>query len=282
MEPKWAEENLQTIRTLMERSAVYRLALAPIMLYAGALGVLPTLAGLLFHLDSMRAFSALWLGTAALAVGGAFLIARRQALKDKETFLVAADPAGGQPCRRRWRRACVWACCSCRGVANATSSRRFSGFCFTAARSIPPDSSCRGESNCSAGSSSDRFLRALFYVFALGWIKSEPNAHWLMGFFFGVLHLAYGAYLYLTEKGKICGVNPEPFLQLDRVIHEKGRLAIMSMLAATPELSFTELRDALGNDRRQSDHAYPRACSRKAMSPWPSPIRTTARSRPAR
>jgi len=41
-------------------------------------------------------------------------------------------------------------------------------------------------------------------------------------------------------------VNPEPFLQLDRIIHEKGRLAIMSMLAASPELSFTEMRDALG------------------------------------
>jgi len=40
-------------------------------------------------------------------------------------------------------------------------------------------------------------------------------------------------------------VNPEPFLQLDRVIHERGRLAIMSMLAASPELSFTELRDML-------------------------------------
>ncbi len=40
-------------------------------------------------------------------------------------------------------------------------------------------------------------------------------------------------------------MNPEPFLQLDRVIHEKGRLAIMSMLAASPELAFTELRDAL-------------------------------------
>ena len=40
-------------------------------------------------------------------------------------------------------------------------------------------------------------------------------------------------------------MNPEPFLQIDRVIHEKGRLAIMSMLAASPELSFTELRDAL-------------------------------------
>ena len=40
-------------------------------------------------------------------------------------------------------------------------------------------------------------------------------------------------------------MNPEPFFQLDRLIHEKGRLAIMSMLAASPELSFTELRDAL-------------------------------------
>jgi len=40
-------------------------------------------------------------------------------------------------------------------------------------------------------------------------------------------------------------VNPEAFLQLDRLIHEKGRLAIMSMLAASPELSFTELRDTL-------------------------------------
>lgn len=40
-------------------------------------------------------------------------------------------------------------------------------------------------------------------------------------------------------------MNPEPFLQLDRVIHEKGRLAIMSMLAASPELAFTELRGAL-------------------------------------
>ena len=40
-------------------------------------------------------------------------------------------------------------------------------------------------------------------------------------------------------------MNPETFLQLDRVIHEKGRLAIMSMLAASPELSFTELRDTL-------------------------------------
>ena len=41
-------------------------------------------------------------------------------------------------------------------------------------------------------------------------------------------------------------MNPQSFLQLDRIIHEKGRLAIMSMLAAAPELSFIEMRDALG------------------------------------
>ena len=40
-------------------------------------------------------------------------------------------------------------------------------------------------------------------------------------------------------------MNPEPFLQLDRVIHEKVRLAIMSLLAASARLSFTEMRDTL-------------------------------------
>ena len=40
-------------------------------------------------------------------------------------------------------------------------------------------------------------------------------------------------------------MNPEPVLLLDRVIHERGRLAVMSMLAASPDLSFTELRDTL-------------------------------------
>jgi DNA-binding MarR family transcriptional regulator len=40
-------------------------------------------------------------------------------------------------------------------------------------------------------------------------------------------------------------VNAKPFLQLDRVIHEKGRLPIMSLLAASVGLSFTELRNEL-------------------------------------
>ena len=41
-------------------------------------------------------------------------------------------------------------------------------------------------------------------------------------------------------------MNTEAYHQLDRVIHEKGRLAIMSMLAAAPQVAFTDLRDVLG------------------------------------
>ncbi len=40
-------------------------------------------------------------------------------------------------------------------------------------------------------------------------------------------------------------VNLEAFERLDRVIHERGRLAIMSLLAATESLSFKELKEQL-------------------------------------
>lgn len=41
-------------------------------------------------------------------------------------------------------------------------------------------------------------------------------------------------------------MNPDFFQQLDKVIHEKSRMAIMSTLASCVELSFTGLRDTLG------------------------------------
>ena len=86
MEPNQAVENLQVIRTLMERSAIYRRALAPIMLFTGAIGVLAAAAGLRFKMQEPRQFAELWLGAAAVAVAGAFLLARRQAIKDQEPF----------------------------------------------------------------------------------------------------------------------------------------------------------------------------------------------------
>ena len=40
-------------------------------------------------------------------------------------------------------------------------------------------------------------------------------------------------------------MNLENFQKLDRIIHEKARMGIMSLLAASPQLSFTEIRDTL-------------------------------------
>jgi hypothetical protein len=201
MESNWAADHLQTIRTLMERSALYRRALAPIMLFAGSVGVLTMLMGLFFHIDSTRDFCGLWLGAAVVAIVGSFLIARRQSLKDHEAFW-------SPPTRR---------------VALALSPPLAAGmFLGVLSTSIGEGMALfaafiwilfYGCALHSAGFFMPRGIRlfgwffivsscCLFCVSTLGWVKSELNAHWLMGFFFGVLHLAYGAYLYLSEKGK--------------------------------------------------------------------------------
>ena len=203
MNPNWAEENLQTIRTLMERSALYRRALAPIMLLAGALGAAAAAVGLLCHLSSMREFGVLWLGTAVVVVTGTFLIARRQALKDKETFW-------SPPTRR---------------VALALVPPLLAGLCVGAAPiflGAPGDAAFAsvlvwilfyGCALHAAGFFMPRGIKlfgwlfiasacGLFYAFVTGWVEPNFSAHWLMGVFFGVLHVAYGVYLYLTEKGK--------------------------------------------------------------------------------
>ena len=199
MNPNWAEENLQTIRTLMERSALYRRALAPIAIYAGVVGILAAAAGLYFHLDAATAFGGLWLTAAVIAIAGAFLIVRRQALKAREPFWSPPTRRVGQT------------------LLPALTAGMILGVVFSAAGMSAPLP----------------FLWALFYGCALhsagffiprglkwfGWIyiilacailcyvllarpDYDLNGHWLMGFFFGVLHLAYGAYLYLTETRK--------------------------------------------------------------------------------
>lgn len=202
MNPNLAEEHLQTIRLLMERSAVYRRALAPIMLVAGLLGLVAAGIGLGFHVESARAFAGLWLGTAGVVVTAAFLLARRQALNDHEKFW--SPPT--------WR------------VAQALFPPLVSGLVLGG---LPPMVS---------DSWSEDFLMVLvwllFYGCALhaagffmergikwfGWIfistalvlmigveagdrtLSPPTANWMMGIAFGGLHLAYGIYLYFTES----------------------------------------------------------------------------------
>jgi hypothetical protein len=211
MNPDWAEENLQTIRTLMERSAVYRRALAPIMIFAGAMGVVAAAIGLFFHLDTTPAFGLLWLSTAAVVVAGAFLIARQQSVKDKEIFW-------SPPTRR---------------VAQALLPPLTAGMCVGLIMVLTVSGARSGINSLivllwlffygcalhSAGFFMPRGMRLFGWVYIIlacgcsffmmtdSQIATQifyysAHAHWLMGFFFGVLHLAYGAYLYLTEKGK--------------------------------------------------------------------------------
>jgi hypothetical protein len=209
MKTNWAEENLQTIRTLMERSAVYRRALAPIMIFAGVLGSVAAVIGLFFHLGATLAFGLLWLATASVVVIGAFVITRQQALKDKEIFWSA-------PTRR---------------VAQALLPPLIAGMCVGVLMTLYTPGARSGINSImvllwlffygcalhSAGFFMPRGIRLFGWIYIIlacgcsflifGELKvtfsifySSDNANWLMGFFFGVLHLAYGAYLFLTEK----------------------------------------------------------------------------------
>lgn len=203
MESNQAAENLQVIRTLMERSALYRRALAPIMLFAGVMGLLGAGIGLALKLEAVRAFCGFWLGVAAVVVAGAFLIARRQALKDHEPFW-------SPPTRR---------------VSQALLPALTAGFLFSVVLLVLNLSQARwlfifpnilfyGCALHSAGFFMVRGMKLFAWgIIGLGsttllvapMLQTDPNPafdHGVMGFFFGVLHLAYGAYLYLTEQRK--------------------------------------------------------------------------------
>src|SRR5256885_5036647 len=86
MESNWAAEHLQVIRPLMERSAVYRRALAPVMIFNGCLGSIAAVIGWAGEVASPAGFIVYWAVIALLAVGGSFFLVRRQALRASEPF----------------------------------------------------------------------------------------------------------------------------------------------------------------------------------------------------
>jgi hypothetical protein len=208
MESNWATEHLQVIRTLMERSALYRRALAPIMIYNGAVGTAAALLGLKFNISSPRAFILYWACVAALAMAGSFLLVRRQALKDAEPFW--------SPPTRRITQAMLPAL-----LAGAITA----GVAFLWVGTAPENLGnvlgmlwlplgwvvLYGCAFHAAGFFMPRGMRLFGWAFVVGgcglfalgipdWAQREVYAHGIMGLFFGVLHLAYGVYLYFTEK----------------------------------------------------------------------------------
>jgi hypothetical protein len=198
-----AAEHLQVIRTLMERSALYRRTLAPIMLGVGSVGCAAALGGSALGIDRLRWFCAWWLGAAVVAIAGAFVIARRQAMQDGEPFwslpalrvtqaLVPPLAAGllfslaliaFAPADLRWPFV----------LANAM----FYGCAVHAAGFFMP----RGMT----------LFAWLIIAFAGVLLFVRPGLvpgmgarldHALMGGVFGLAHLAYGVYLYVTDPRK--------------------------------------------------------------------------------
>ncbi len=205
METKWAVDNLQTIRTLMERSALYRRALAPIMIFAGAIGIAAGLTGWLCQIESNRGFVSLWLFTAGFSLAGALLLVRRQALKDSEPFW-------SPPTRR---------------VSQALLPAFFVGLVLAAIILITSSDLANpkiqlllvvfwswfyGCAVHAAGFFMPRGVRWLGWIFILVGSAILPllsfGKHWfgvvpphlLMGGTFGGLHLAYGIYLHFVEQ----------------------------------------------------------------------------------
>ena len=209
MESDWAAENLRVIRTLMERSAIYRRALAPIMLLAGGVGTAAAITGWRAGVESPRAFVGFWLAVAVVTIGGCFLLLRRQALRD-------AEPLWSPPTRRVLQALLpalvAGLLCSAIVVVKVASADEktaslvglfllplswivFYGCAVHAAGFFMP----RGIKLFGWA-----FIVGGCGLFALG-IPDLPRplyAHGVMGFFFGGLHLAYGTYLFCAEKRK--------------------------------------------------------------------------------
>jgi hypothetical protein len=205
MEPNWAAEHLQVIRTLMERSALYRRALAPIMTFNGVLGVAAGLLGWSARIEAPQTFIGYWAGVGLLALGGSFLLVRRQALRESEPFW--------SPPTRRVAQALMPALFI--GSVAGLLALVCPAWDFLQNQSLPAFwMLLYGCALTAAGFFMHRGIKLLGWLFILAgcaWmltrcqsVVSVPvlNGHCVMGGVFGGLHLAYGVYLYFTEQGR--------------------------------------------------------------------------------
>ena len=201
MEQHVAAEHLQVIRTLMERSALYRRTLAPIMVYLGGVGAGAALGGIASGIGSFRAFCAWWLMAALVATAGVFAIARRQSVADGERFWSPPAVRVTQALLPPLASGLVF---SLALIAFASGQLRwlfvlgnalFYGCAVHAAGFFMPRGMKLFGWLIIALAGVALFLRPVFAPEATASVD-----HALMGGFFGLAHLAYGAYLFMTER----------------------------------------------------------------------------------
>jgi hypothetical protein len=202
MESNWAADHLQVIRTLMERSALYRRALAPVMTCAGVVGLAGGAAGWGLRLESQQGFVGLWGGVGVAALAGSFVLVRRQALKDAEPFW--------SPPTRRVAQGLVPPLFI--GSVAGLLSLLCPAWDLLPAWGLPALwMLLYGCALNAAGFFMHRGIKLLGWLFVLcgcGLVGARCSGgapptlgfcHLLMGTVFGGLHLAYGVYLYFTE-----------------------------------------------------------------------------------
>lgn len=199
----WAEENLKTIRSLMERASVYRRALAPVAITVGVLGLAAAAFAQAVDWTEPNRFAAYWMGVAGVSMLSALLLIRRQALKGGEEFW--------SPPTRRVAQAMAPMLAVGLGLGVLELLRapmEGDGIRLAAIWMI-----LYGGALHSAGFFMQRGLRLLGWFFVIigiicigisefwetSWLV-DSQAHWVMGWAFGVNNLAYGLYLKLTAE----------------------------------------------------------------------------------
>ncbi|MFZ9854277.1 MAG: hypothetical protein ACO3I0_04090 [Limisphaerales bacterium] len=208
MDDALAAENLRVIRTLMERSALYRRALAPVSLATGGLGLASGVMGWFLGLDTVAGFVGFWMAAAVIASAMSLGIVRRQALGDREVFW--------SPPTRRVAEALlppllVGLVC---GIAVLVGGGATQGLVWWLPAVWMVLYGCAIHA---AGFFVPRGMRRLGWIFVVtgctlpvlvdlgpftGKIPPLSRAHLIMAATFGGLHMAYGIYLSITEQRK--------------------------------------------------------------------------------
>jgi hypothetical protein len=205
-----AAEQLQIIRTLMERAALYRRALGPTLVGVGTLGVVASVGGVVLGIGTERAhgFVLYWTAVALVALTGAVLRVRKQALGDCEPFWT--------PPTRRVVVAMAPALVVAVGLT-ALLTLQFGGLHKVVAATLPPVwMALYGVALHAAGHFTLRGIRWLGWgfigaAFVLGaWgtayslvradVPTLVQAHLAMGLTFGAGHLLAGAWIQMAER----------------------------------------------------------------------------------